>query len=99
LEILAKILGVIEKERVYTKTHLMYRANLSFAQMQEYMSISLDLDLVKEVREEDRTFYEITEKGKLFLKAFRKAEELTTFQDEQKDVPRKLRANGDSFIY
>ena len=80
--IFARILGCIEEERLFTKTRLMYRANLSFAQLQEYLSLLLELELVREVKEEDGTFYEITVKGKRFLEAFRKMKELTTIQNK-----------------
>lgn len=79
LEICAKILGSIaEEERAIAKTQIMYRANLSYSQLQNYLSLLLELDLIKEVKQENRVTYEITEKGKLLLGSYRKVKELMT---------------------
>lgn len=76
LEICAQILDAIETGKTITKTHIMYRANVSFSQLQKYMTLLLESDLVRELEQENRMVYEITEKGKLLLYHYRKAKEL-----------------------
>lgn len=89
MEIFARILASIAGEqRALTKTHIMYRANLSFRQLQNYLPLLLELDLIKEVKEENRVTYEIAEKGKLFLKAHRALKELTTIKEERAQLLR-----------
>jgi len=79
LDICATILGCIaEGGRAIAKTQIMYRANISFSQLQNYLSLLLELDLIKELKQEDRVTYEITEKGKLLLQSYRKVKELMT---------------------
>jgi predicted transcriptional regulator len=79
LDICATILGSIaEGGRALAKTQIMYQANISFSQLQNYLSLLLKLDLIKELKQEDRVTYEITEKGKLLLQSYRKVKELMT---------------------
>jgi predicted transcriptional regulator len=80
LEICAKILETIATERTITKTHIMYRANVSFRQLQKYLALLVELALIKEVERENRTTYEITERGKLLLEHYRKVKELMTIE-------------------
>jgi len=78
LDIYAEILEVISTRRAITKTHISYHANLSFRQVQKYLSFLLEWGLIREVKLENRSTYEITEKGKLFLESFTQVIELTT---------------------
>ncbi|KPV64454.1 MAG: hypothetical protein AOA66_0145 [Candidatus Bathyarchaeota archaeon BA2] len=79
LDICATILDTIAKEeRAIAKTQIMYRANISFSQLQNYLSLLLELDLIKELKQEDRVTYEVTEKGKVLLKSYQKVKELMT---------------------
>jgi len=79
LEICVNILGSIAKEEgTIAKTQIMYRANVSFSQLQKYLSLLLELGLIKELKREDRVTYEITEKGKQLLDSYRKVIELMT---------------------
>lgn len=49
------------------KTQIMYKANLSFAQLNEYLSFLIGMDLI-EIREEQRKkVYRITNKGEKYL--------------------------------
>ena len=48
------------------KTHIMYRANLSHSQLEKYLGILMD----KELLDIEDTLYVITEKGKEFVKKF-----------------------------
>lgn len=83
LGILSEILAIAGEERAISKTHIMYRANISFRQLQSYLSLLLELELMKEIREEKRVTYVITEKGKLFLELYRDIERLTTIPESK----------------
>ena len=48
------------------KTHIMYRCNLSYSQLQRYLEILTGLGLLKE----DGGRYRITQKGESFLREF-----------------------------
>jgi predicted transcriptional regulator len=76
LEVCAQILEAIETAKIITKTHIMYRANISFSQLKHYMPMLLNLDLIREHRQGNQTVYEITEKGKLLLFHYHKVKEL-----------------------
>jgi predicted transcriptional regulator len=56
------------------KTYLMYRCNLSFKQMKCYSYFMLNSGLLRMIVEEaesDPALYEVTEKGREFLRAFK----------------------------
>lgn len=72
IDIIANVLNVaVEGAK---KTHIMYRCNLSFRQLQVYLELLLDRGLLRKVsgsgnREEARLF-ETTKKGRAFLDAY-----------------------------
>lgn len=70
-------------EKAITKTRIMYRANVSFRQLQQYLPILLQLDLIKEVKQDVRVMYEVTEKGKLFLESYGKVKDFVTLQENK----------------
>lgn len=72
IDIMANVLNVaVEGAK---KTHIMYKCNLSFRQLQVYLELLLDRGLLRKVsgrgnREEARLF-ETTKKGRAFLDAY-----------------------------
>lgn len=58
------------------KTRIMYGANLSFAQLNEYLSLLLDLNLLKVIKNSSKTVYKTTEKGLRYLKGYKEIREL-----------------------
>lgn len=72
LDIVADILNVsIDEVR---KTHIMYRCNLSFKQLKRYLGFMMRKGLlhpVLEPKETESALFEITTKGKKFLKAYK----------------------------
>jgi len=68
------------------KTQVMYRANLSFAQLNEYLKLMLDLKLLETVKNSERTFYKTTSKGVRYLQSYR----------ELRDLLKKERSGNDS---
>jgi predicted transcriptional regulator len=53
------------------KTHIMYKANLSFAQLNEYLSLLSDVSLLEATNTSKRTIYKTTEKGLRYLQSYR----------------------------
>ena len=59
-----------------SKTHLMYTAKLSFAQLKKYTSKLVKLKLLKTTARGKPTIYETTEKGKRFLSRYEELNKL-----------------------
>ena len=74
LSIMAELLDVA-REGV-NKTRIMYQASLSFAQLKEYVTLVIDLNLLEAVKTSKRTIYKTTEKGLRFLQSYREIVEL-----------------------
>ena len=68
LYIIAQILTITKDGSL--KTQIMYRANLSFAQLNEYLSFLLETKLLKELKREGKTVYETTPKGFRLLEVY-----------------------------
>jgi len=58
------------------KTQVMYRANLSFTQLNDYLRFMIRISLLEKVLENDKEFYRATEKGLDFLQRYREINEL-----------------------
>ena len=74
LYIMAEVLGVAREGTL--KTQIMYQANLSFAQLNEYLSLLLELNLLEAVKAADKNIYKTTEKGLRYLASYREIREL-----------------------
>jgi predicted transcriptional regulator len=77
VDIIASILG--EARKGAKKTRIMYRCNLSHRQLQAYLKLLLDMNLlmsIPEERENKTNFYQATTKGRNFLDAYYKLKEL-----------------------
>ena len=61
LYIIAEILTIAKEGRL--KTQIMYRANLSFAQLNEYLSFLTRMDLLQVQKENRKSIYSTTIKG------------------------------------
>lgn len=68
------------------KTQVMYRANLSFAQLNEYLKLMLNLKLLETLKNSERTLYKTTAKGVRYLQSYR----------ELRDLLKKERGGSDS---
>lgn len=90
LYIIAEILTVAKDGSL--KTQIMYRANLSFAQLNEYLSFLLKIKLLKVKEENGRTVYKISTKGVKFLQSY---EEITSLLNE--DDENSVRINSPIF--
>lgn len=78
--VIAEILEIAKKEAA--KTHIMYNANLTFRQINEYLKFMLEINLLEASVENDRKVYKVTEKGIDFL---RRSYELTEFLKTEDD--------------
>lgn len=58
------------------KTQIMYKANLSFAQLNEYLSFLLRMDLMKEEPENGKTLYKTTTNGFKYLERYKELSNL-----------------------
>jgi len=67
--IIAEILNIAKSGSL--KTQIMYRANLSFAQLNEYLSFLTEMELLEIKEEDNKNIYEITEKGERYLEKYK----------------------------
>ena len=74
LTIMAQILNIAREGTL--KTQIMYRANLSFAQLNEYLSLLQEVKLLKVNTEDGRTMYKTTPKGVKYLENFAEIKDL-----------------------
>jgi predicted transcriptional regulator len=92
LHIMAEILE-IAMEGVL-KTQVMYKANLSFAQLNEYLHLLLDLKLLELSGSNQKNVYKTTPKGVRYIESYKKIRELLK-KEEESSNPR----NGSSSVY
>jgi len=76
------------------KTQVMYKANLSFAQLNEYLRLLLDLKLLELSGNTEKNVYKTTSKGIRYLESYRKIRDLLK-KEEDNNNPR----NGNSSVY
>ncbi len=81
--IIAEILEIAKDGTL--KTQIMYKANLSFAQLNEYLKFMLKIQLIKKISEHNKEIYIATEKGLDFLQ---RQSELTELLKTEEEKPR-----------
>jgi predicted transcriptional regulator len=79
LHIMAEVLEVTVDGAL--KTQVMYKANLSFAQLNEYLSLLLELGLLKTKKMGQKTVYKTTRKGSKYLKGYEEIKGFLTKQE------------------
>jgi predicted transcriptional regulator len=72
--IFADILKAVQDEERAITTHILYKSNLSHDRLTKYLQNLEEGGLLKRSEERDKTFYEITDKGKHFLSEFQRME-------------------------
>ena len=80
LYIVAEILEIARDGSL--KTQIMYRANLSFTQLNDYLRFMLKINLLERVLENDREVYRATGKGVDFLQRYREINELLKSEED-----------------
>lgn len=78
------------------KTQVMYRANLSFAQLNEYLKLMQDLRLLETVKNSERTLYKTTTKGMRYLQSYR---ELRDLLKKERGSNESGNGNGNNGLY
>jgi len=58
------------------KTQIMYKANLSFAQLNEYLSFLLEMKLLESIVVNEKTIYKTTPKGLEYLQSYKEINDL-----------------------
>lgn len=75
--IVSDILGVVTLfEEDSGKTKIMYKANLSFVEMRDYLKIMLDAGLLQESKKGERKIYKATQRGREYMESFGKTKQL-----------------------
>ena len=74
LYIIAEVLEIAREGTL--KTQIMYRANLSFTQLNDYLKFMLKIRLLDKIVENGKEIYKATEKGLDFLQRYREITEL-----------------------
>ena len=82
-EIIALILESAKMNKI-TKSRIMYRAALSYAQLKAYLSLLLETGLL-EYQKAERV-YEITEKGEYFLHVYNQISKVTLPYDKVRRI-------------
>ncbi len=60
----------------------MYRANLSFTQLNDYLQFMLKISLLEKVKVNDKDVYKATDKGLNFLQRYREINELLKTEED-----------------
>mgnify|MGYP002153796496 CR=1 FL=1 len=81
LYIMAEVLEIAKNGCL--KTQIMYRANLSFAQLNDYLGFLLDIGLLKETSENEKSVFRTTPKGTRFLRNYYKIRDLLRKKGEK----------------
>jgi predicted transcriptional regulator len=79
--IIAEILEIAKDGTL--KTQIMYRANLSFAQLNDYLKFMLKLKLIQKLTEQGKDVYVATAKGLDFLQRQCELTELLKTEEEK----------------
>ena len=80
LQIIAEILQTAKDGAL--KTPIMYKANLSFAQLNEYLSYLLEIKLLETITKDGERIYKATDKGLKYLQGHMKIRSL--LQEERR---------------
>jgi predicted transcriptional regulator len=83
LSIIAEILEIAKDGTL--KTQIMYRANLSFAQLNDYIKFMLKVGLLNKLRANGKDVYVATEKGIDFLHQHSELTELLKEKEKSKN--------------
>lgn len=94
LYIMAEILEVAIDGAL--KTQMMYRANLSFAQLNEYLKLLLEIKLLEIPGSTERKIYKTTSKGMRYLQSYREINDLLKKEHGHNSGPPN---NGNSGLY
>ena len=84
LEIIAEILEVTKEGQL--KTRILYSANLSFSQLNEYLAFMIKMGFLEVNKDNKKRIYRTTNRGLKYLESL---EEISTLLTKEPDKPRK----------
>ncbi len=87
LHIMAEIMEITKESQL--KTRIMYRANLSFSQVNEYLSFLTEMRFLKVNEVNGQKFYETTTKGERYIDNYMEMSGL--LRPEELEVPMLVR--------
>ena len=79
LNIIAEIMEAAKESKL--KTRIMYRVNLSFSQVNEYLSFLTERGFLRVHVENRKKFYETTAKGNIYIENYREMSNLLRPQE------------------
>ena len=85
--IIANIIYITMHGQGLLKTQIMYRANLSFWQLNEYLPFLLEAGLITQTNFEGREVYRVTAKGLGFLRRHRELKKMLATHENLKIPP------------
>jgi predicted transcriptional regulator len=83
LFIIAEILEIAREGTL--KTQIMYRANLSFTQLNDYLRFMIRIKLLDKIMENDKEMYRATEKGLDFVQRYHEITDLLKASEDSSD--------------
>lgn len=83
LFIIAEILEIAREGTL--KTQIMYRANLSFTQLNDYLRFMLKIKLLDKIMQNDKEMYKATEKGLDFVQRYHEITDLLKTSEDGSD--------------
>jgi predicted transcriptional regulator len=86
LFIIAEILDIAKDGAL--KTQIMYRANLSFSQLNTYLNLMLETQLLERENRSRKTIYKTTEKGVEYMQNYKEIIETLSNNNTNEDCPR-----------
>lgn len=95
LYIIAEILDIAKDGAL--KTQIMYKANLSFAQLNMYIKLLMDTQLIEIVEENRKTIYKTTKKGVEYMQSYK--EVIETLSSNSNGNTNGPRIKGGPTIY
>ena len=80
LYIMAQILEITKDGSL--KTQIMYKANLSFSQLKEYLSLLIEMKLLETTVNANKTVYRMTRKGSEYLRNYKQITDLLLSEED-----------------
>ncbi len=80
LQIMAEVLEIAAEGAL--KTQIMYRANLSFTQLNSYLEFMQEIEVLQKIKDNSKDIYKSTKKGIDFLERYREIAELIKDEDD-----------------
>ena len=77
IQIITDLLTLLAEKEKVKPTHLLYKGNLSYDRLKKYLTELEEKGLIIMVREKEKTFYKLTDKGYHFVMEAKKIKELT----------------------